>query len=355
MSQQMKNMQEQMEGEDKEEDMGDLREIIENLIQVSFDQEALMGKVNKVRTYDPKYVAMIQDQKNLQDNLKMIEDSLFALSKRQASIKPIVNKEISEINDNIDKALTEMTERRVNIAAQKQQYAMTGMNNLALLLQEAMQQMQQQMQQQANGKGKGSSSCGKGGSGGEKMSFKKMQSMQEQLGKNMEKMKEQLKQQGNKPKPGGKGGQGQGGEPSMSEQMARMAAQQESIRKQLQEMRDEMAKEGKGNDGNLNNMIQNMELNETDIVNKNITNQTLMRQKEILTRLLESEKAMRQREQEERRESTEAKNQNFGNPKDFFEYNKIKNRETELLKTVPPSLKPFYKNKVSTYFYNFQE
>jgi hypothetical protein len=179
--------------------------------------------------------------------------------------------------------------------------------------------------------------------------------MQEQLGKNMEKMKEQLKQQGNKPKPGGKGGQGQGGEPSMSEQMARMAAQQEGIRKQLQEMRDEMAKEGKGNDGNLNNMIQNMELNETDIVNKNITNQTLMRQKEILTRLLESEKAMRQREQEERRESTEAKNQNFGNPKDFFEYNKIKNRETELLKTVPPSLKPFYKNKVSTYFYNFQE
>ncbi len=355
MSQQMKNMQEQMEGEDKEEDMGDLREIIENLIQVSFDQEALMGKVNKVRTYDPKYVAMIQDQKNLKDNLKMIEDSLFALSKRQASIKPIVNKEISEINDNIEKALTEMTERRVNIAAQKQQYAMTGMNNLALLLQEAMQQMQQQMQQQANGKGKGSSSCGKGGSGGEKMSFKKMQSMQEQLGKNMEKMKEQLKQQGNKPKPGGKGGQGQGGEPSMSEQMARMAAQQEGIRKQLQEMRDEMAKEGKGNDGNLNNMIQNMELNETDIVNKNITNQTLMRQKEILTRLLESEKAMRQREQEERRESTEAKNQNFGNPKDFFEYNKIKNRETELLKTVPPSLKPFYKNKVSTYFYNFQE
>ncbi len=353
MSQQMKNMQEQMQGESMEEDMGDLREIIENLIQVSFDQESLMGRISKIRTYDPKYVGMIQEQKNLQDNLKMIEDSLFALSKRQASIKPLVNKEINEINDHIEKAITEMTERRVNTAAQKQQYAMTGMNNLALLLQEAMNQMQQQMQQQSSGKG--SSSCGKGGKGGEKMSFKKMQSMQEQLGKEMEKMKEKLQQQGNKPKNGGKQGQGQQGEPSMSEQMARMAAQQEAIRKQLQDLRDEMAKEGKGNDGNLNKMIQNMEMNETDIVNKNITNQTLMRQKEILTRLLESEKAMRQREQEERRESVESKVQNFGNPKDFFEYNKIKNRETELLKTVPPSLKPFYKNKVSSYFYNFQE
>lgn len=346
LSQQMKNQQEQMEGQEMEEDMGDLREIIENLIQVSFDQEDLMGKVKVVRTYDPKYISMIQNQKNIQDNLKMIEDSLFALSKRQATIKPIVNKEISEINDNITKAISEMTERRVNIALQKQQYAMTGINNLALLLQEAMNQMQQQMQQQAQGKGK--SSCGKGGKG-DKMSFKKMQSMQEQLGKAMEKMKEQLKQQGNQPKPG------QQGQQSTSEQLARMAAQQEAIRKQLQELRDEMAKEGKGNDGNLNKMIQNMELNETDIVNKNITNQTMMRQKEILTRLLESEKAMRQREQEERRESIEAKNQNYGNPKDFFEYNKIKNRDTELLKTVPPSLKPFYKNKVSTYFYNFED
>jgi hypothetical protein len=134
-----------------------------------------------------------------------------------------------------------------------------------------------------------------------------------------------------------------------------MAAQQEAIRKELQQMRDEMAKEGKGNDGNLNKMIQDMEMNETDLVNKTITTQTLNRQKEILTRLLESEKAMRQREQEERRESTEAKDKVYSNPKNFFEYNRIKIRETELLKTVPPSLKPFYKNKVSAYFYNFED
>ncbi|MCX6269755.1 MAG: hypothetical protein NTU44_00775 [Bacteroidetes bacterium] len=141
----------------------------------------------------------------------------------------------------------------------------------------------------------------------------------------------------------------------MSEQLARMAAQQEAIRKQLQQLRDELAKEGKGNAGNMTKTIQDMEQTETDLVNKMITNQTLMRQKEILTRLLESEKAMREREKEERRESTEAKNQLYSNPKNFFEYNKIKSRETELLKTVPPTLKPFYKNKVSAYFYNFED
>ena len=66
-------------------------------------------------------------------------------------------------------------------------------------------------------------------------------------------------------------------------------------------------------------------------------------------------KAQREREKEERRESTEAKNQNYSNPKDFFEYNKVRTRETELLKTVPPTLNSFYKNKVSVYFYNFEE
>ncbi len=355
MSDKMKDMQQQQQSQEMEEDMGSLREIIENLIQVSFNQESLMTRVDKVKTYDPQYVKMIQEEKNIQDALKMIEDSLFALSKRQAAIKPIINREIGEINMNVDKAIEEMAERRTATAAGKQQYAMTGINNLALLLQEAMDQMQQQMQQQQSS-GKGKSSCGKGGAGDSK-SMKKMQGMQEKLGKEMEKLKDQLNK-GNKPgekgqqKPGqGKDGQGQG----TSEQLARMAAEQEAVRKQLQGLRDEMAKEGKGNDGNLNKMIQDMELNETDLVNKTITNQTLNRQKEILTRLLESEKAMRQREQEERRESTEAKNQNYSNPKNFFEYNKIKTRETELLKTVPPSLKPFYKNKVSAYFYNFED
>ena len=37
------------------------------------------------------------------------------------------------------------------------------------------------------------------------------------------------------------------------------------------------------------------------------------------------------------------------------EYNKLKNKETELLKTVSPSLNPFFKKKVNEYFNNFEE
>jgi hypothetical protein len=282
---------------------------------------------------------MIQDQKNLKTDLQMIEDSLFALSKRQAALKPIINREITAINQHVEKALAEMTERRLPSATEKQQLVMTGVNNLALLLQEARDQMQQQQQEM---KGGGKAGCGKGKKGSGSPSMKQMQ---DALNKQMEDAKKQMEKGPGKPGPG---------QPSQSEQFARMAAQQQAIRQQLQKLRDEMAKEGKGA-GGMNKAIQDMEQTETDLVNKRITQQTLMRQKEILTRLLEAENAQREREKEERRESTEAKNQNFSNPKDFFEYNKVKSRETELLKTVPPTLNSFYKNKVSVYFYTFEQ
>jgi hypothetical protein len=98
-----------------------------------------------------------------------------------------------------------------------------------------------------------------------------------------------------------------------------------------------------------------MEETETDLVNKVINQETIKRQEEILTRLLESEKAEKEREQDEKRQSNEAKNENFSNPNEFLEYKVAKKKEAELLKTVPPSLNPFFKAKVSKYFEGFKE
>ncbi|HRZ20082.1 MAG TPA: hypothetical protein P5184_00330, partial [Bacteroidales bacterium] len=152
----------------------------------------------------------------------------------------------------------------------------------------------------------------------------------------------------------GKGKEGMG-MPSMSEQLARLAAQQEALRNQLQQYMDGLKEQGIGDDGNMKKMLQDMEQTETDLVNKMITNQTLMRQKEILTRLLESENAERMREMEEKRESREGKNQKISNPEEFFKYKGIKDNQTEILKSIPPGLKPFYKRKVNEYLFNFED
>ena len=69
--------------------------------------------------------------------------------------------------------------------------------------------------------------------------------------------------------------------------------------------------------------------------------------------LLEAEKAERERELDEKRESQEPKNEIFRNQNQFLEYNTLKQKEAELLQTIPPSLNQFYKNKVNEYFNNF--
>jgi hypothetical protein len=342
LSESLQQMMDAMEMEEMGEDINTLREILENLIQVSFDQEALMSRYKELNTNDPKYVSSIEEQKGLQDDMDMIADSLIALSKRQMSIKSIVTKELKSINYNIDKAIGSMNDRRKGKASESQQLVMTSVNNLALLLGEALEQMQQQMMQMQSS-GQCNSACKKPGkSGSSKM--KGMKQLQQQLNKQLQDLR-------NGQKPGKKPGQGQ----QMSEQLARMAAQQAAVRRQMEEFRDQLKEEGRGNNGDVAKMIDDMEKTEKDIVNRNITQQTLKRQEEILTRLLKSEKAELQREEEQRRESQEARDYKISNPDEFFEYNKIKNREVELLKTVPPNLNPFYKNKVTEYFYRFEE
>lgn len=150
----------------------------------------------------------------------------------------------------------------------------------------------------------------------------------------------------------GKPGKGKDGK-SGSEQLAKMAAQQEMLRNQLQKIMNELLREGDGgNTGNLKNIMNKMEQTETDIVNKNITQETLKRQQEIMTRLLEAENAERERDQDEKRESNENKFDFKRNQKEFEQYMKQINAETESLKTISPQMKPYYKNLVKEYFEN---
>ncbi len=69
-----------------------------------------------------------------------------------------------------------------------------------------------------------------------------------------------------------------------------------------------------------------------------------------MTRLLEAEQSIRERELEEKREAETAKPYEKQVPKAFEEYLKTKEKEIELLKTVPPKLYPYYKKEVNDYF-----
>jgi hypothetical protein len=363
MANQLSQSQKENEQQNSEEDINSLRQILSNLVQLSFDQEALMAQFNKTKTENPQFVKLVQQQKKLKDDSKVIEDSLLALSKRVFQLQSIINKEITAINYNMDKAIDNyvdaqgenilgLRQQEVSQGSSNQQYAMTSMNNLALLLSEALQQMQAQSQSQTPGMG----SCNKpGGKGSPKPSAGSMKKLQEQLNQQIEALKKQMeegkKNPGNKKGPDGKEGQnGQGGTGGMSEQLVKLAAQQEALRQMMQQLMNEG-----GDPGGMKNTLKDMEQTETDLVNKNITQETMKRQQEILTKLLDYEKAEKEREQDNKRESKEGKNDAERNQIQFLEYNRQKQKEAELLKTLPPSLTPYYKGKVNDYFNHFEK
>jgi len=337
---QMKQLADKMkqksdEGEEAENtiDIQQLRELLKNLVNSSFAQESVMQTLKTTNPADPNYIALAQKQKDIKDNLKTAEDSLYALSRRVPQIQSTVNKEIAGINNHIDLALTNLGDRQTPEANGNQQYAMTAMNNLALMLSEALEQLQKESK---NGQGKGKS---------KKQSLAQLAQMQQELNQNMQKARDQM-QQG---KPGHTGPkQGQGG--NMSEQLAKMARQQQMIREMLDQINQDENKDGRGTLGNLDKISQQMEQNERDLVNKRITDEALKRQQQIQSRLLEADKADQQREQDQQRESHAGKDMPPGYIKALQDYQQLKVKETEQIKTVSPALNLYYKQRINSYF-----
>ena len=330
-----KMRQQQQSGAEEEQKVNAraLRKLLENLLVTSFEQEKVLVALRKMGNADPSYVAQTQKQHVIRDNLKTIADSLFSLSKHIPQIESTVNTEIDKINFQVGKAIALLSDRRTAEANRSQQFAMTSINNLALLLNEALSQLQDAMK---NAKG------GKGGKGKEKQGMEQLSKMQEQLNKKMQQAKEKLQQQG--------GNMGTAPKGQMSKELAEMAQQQQMIREALEKVNKEDNKDGKGSLGNLNQAIQEMKQSELDLVNKRITQETITRQKNLMTKLLDAEKAQREQDQDSKRESEAAKQFPPSYQKALDNFNKRLNIERETIQKLPPNLNYYYKSKVAEYF-----
>ncbi|HHB78136.1 MAG TPA: DUF4175 family protein [Saprospiraceae bacterium] len=314
------------------EDMETLRQILENLVTLSYDQEDLKNEFEQVSTNTPHYTKLVENQYKLKDDFKIVEDSLRALAKRNEQIESFVMDKVSDIKKGIRTSLSQLEERQVTVAEQNQHETMKNLNDLALMLSEAMEQMQQQMASSMPG----NQACQKPGQGkgkDGKVPMDKIGKGQKGLNEQMKKMRDQLKK-------GGKGGS--------SKEFAKMAAKQAALREALRKIEQEKEGQGKG-DKALQELIQKMDEVETKLVNKQLDNELLKRQADILTRLLEAEKAERKRKKDNKRKSKSAEQIKHSIPPSLEEYIKKRKAEVESFKTVSPALRPYYKILVEEY------
>lgn len=321
------------------EDAHLVRILLENVVRSSHAEEALMQEISVMKKDDPTVSQKISRQKEISENFVMVEDSLRKMANRQTSVKNFVFNELQVIDQQLESAMQDVLELRFGSATQKQQNAMMSMNNLALMLSESLNEMESMMD------GQSTSSCSKPGKSkgkqGKPKSMKNMQDLQNQLGEQLKKMQQQMQQQQKDGTPS----------QSMSEELARMAAQQELIREEMQKILDEMKQNGMLGDDGIKQIIKDMEKLEEDIVNKRITNQTIRRQKDIMSRMLKAENAQQEREKEEKRKSDEYKGPEKTHNIDEIRYEESIRKQQDFLRTNPIEYQPFYKQKINEYFF----
>lgn len=348
MANQMEQDFNESELEDITEDIATLRQILDNLVKISFDQEDVLNRTKKTGARSALVSDIMSDQFKVKSNMRIIEDSLSALARRQISVKPFIQTEVTKIQDYLSTTQTYLQDRNMSQAAKDQQFVLTSMNNLALMLKESMKEMkkkQSECQCKCKGKKSGKGSCNNPGGKG-KSKKTSARELQQQLNRQMQALQKSMQQQGKE----GMSSQQQ----QMSEQFAKMAAQQEAIRKMLEDYENALKSENGVGDKSLEELINDMKKTEKELVNRTITQQTIDRQQSITTRLLKSERADLEREKEEERKATEAKQTPRINPPKDWKFDEAKTQQNEMLRSVPANLNYYYKEKANNYFYNIE-
>ena len=343
MSSEMKNAMMSGGAEQLSEDAEMLRQILDNLVLFSFEQENLMNTFRNIDINNNKYSSFLRNQSGLREHFEHIDDSLFALSLRQPKISEQVNKQITDIFFNIDKTLTQLSENQIYQGVSSQQYTITATNSLASFLSDILDNMEAQMNM-APGQGNGS----------QEMQLPDIIMSQEELNKQMEKglnEGEGEDSEGNKKpenqgnKKGEQSGEGDQENENINGELYEIYQRQQQLRQALQDKLGKEEEQGEGQD-----ILKKMEEIELDLINKGFTNQTLEKMTNLQYQLLKLDKATFMQGQENKRQSES----------NFKQYNNTLNTDVqkakkyfntiEILNRQALPLQQTYKIKVQKYF-----
>ena len=319
------------------ENIANLRQILSNLIYFSFAEEDVMQQLKGMDIEDPIFNSLKRSQKNLQEQSVVIKDSLYALANREPMITGVVNKELLTIDDELQKTEQTLDDGAIAQSRVSQQKILTSVNNLALLLNEALDNLEKQM---ANGNGvPGDQPSDNPGQqmGDQEMDMLKQSS--ESIEKQLQKMIDEMKN---------------GNPQNFSKMLGESLMQHEMMQKMLRDIMDN-GTVGSSTRDILKSVDQLLEQNRKELMNKSISQKTIMRQNQIMSRLLDAEKSEIERGMENKRVSKTADQEFYSNPVKYFEYNKQVKNGSENLEQNIFKLNNFYNRKYKQYLNSINE
>ena len=295
MAQQMRNARQQMNRQRMQVNMGALQNILYTLINLSIEQEELTEQTEGTASRSQAFVERARTQERIRKQFEQIADSLYRVSAEIPGFGNRINEKKQQIGRDLGRSVEQLSERNKSQSTYAERQSLGGINELASMVASLMDQLQNQM------------SSGMGGGGMTMQQFieqmRKMSGEQQMLNQRIQDMINDI--------------QGDRLSRDQIDRLNQMARQQNRIRKQLRELQQKgQLESGDRVLSELERMMEQMEDTINELRGGQLDKLMIERQQNILSRMLEAEKALEERGEEEKREGTAAEDPPRATPPD---------------------------------------
>ena len=299
----------------------EFQRVVHNILSISKDQEEIFKIVKELKSKSPRLIETAVKQNGIQRQMQKLMDQVMELSTKTFYITPEIGQMLGKTVLEMNKSIGSLEQKKISSARKHQIKATEILNDAAYVLLDAMDQMNSS-----------------GSASGMEQFMEQMSKMsQQQQGINQGTM--QL---------------GQMGMMAQQSMMQKLMQQQQALQQSLEDLLgNNPSKKGSG----LEKAKQDMEEVIKDFKKRKINQRTIERQEKILSRMLDSQRSMTQRDLSKKRKSGEAENFLYigpdGLPIDYGE------RKLILMEAMDKALKQGYSqdyNKmIRKYFQTLQE
>ena len=283
-------------------DVDNLIRLMTNLIEFSFQQEDVLIQFKRINYRNPLYMKLADQQGVLKEEYGLLQDSLQALAKHSPQVASLIGNRIFTINTLLELVMDKVDNKQIGSTNILQRNILTEVNELSLFLSEAIKQLMNQMANAMPGDQFGDKK-------GSKNAFPGLRAEQNSIKKMMQDLIQEMKD--------GKAKSG------TNKKLGKLLQRQEMFQQKLEEM---LKNDALGNESMkiLREVVKMIDQTESDVSNFSINSTTILRQNNILSKLLKAENAEREKGFDKNRESKSGNNLKLSNPKEIFEYKRIR-------------------------------
>ncbi len=325
MKQMMKEMKDSMQQQNQMQTLTDMMKILDNIISLSKQQEDLKNESKNLEPNSSILDDMAKKENDLSNNLNNIMQQMSELSQKTFAISPEMGKALGDAKKQMDNSVQAMKNRNGLLASNQQEEAMKSLNESAMMMKNSMESMMQ------------------GGGQGGMMSL--MQQLQGLSGQQMN--LNNLTQMLQKMQQGGMS-------PQQQLEMQRLSQQQQLIQKSLEQLNQEAKVSGQSTKlpADLDNILKRMQEVITDMQGEKLDDNLIQKQENILSKLLDAQRSLNERDYEKERESRTGENvtRNFPSDLNFNSTNSLNKIRDELNKAVKEGYSRDYEDLIRNYY-----